>query len=446
MPGTGNLQGATEFIVHKPAIRSYVVKSLGRYWPKSQEAVYRLPIPRQVLPENDSILPLISYVGLPKWAAHFGINGEIPVPEWLVIKETQPAWRGTDWFMVIHWYLNSLAEREYEREYGSIHSYSIRLKGWNKDLWQRAWVNRIALFLRSWAARENNIDETELLGPLPETEIILTHDVDAVRKTMAIRCKQTAFHFFNAALFFFRGKISKSANKIWKGIRFLTSQDDYWCFENIMDQERQAGVRSHLNFFGGGHGGSSWREKLFDPSYDVLEPKIKAMIEKLEAGGWTVGLHPSYLAWKDVSKIKAERQYLEKAAGKRVSNCRQHWLRFSWQDTWKAQQEAGIRLDTTLGFNDRPGFRNGAALRFQPWDGAPMRLEALPMVLMDSHLYDYFDLDEECREQEMHRWINEIRAVRGQASVIWHTHVLAADYGWRTGFEHLLTALGSSSK
>lgn len=65
------------------------------------------------------------------------------------------------------------------------------------------------------------------------------------------------------------------------------------------------------------------------------------------------------------------------------------------------------------------------------------------MVFMDSHFYDYLDLERDARVPEMKRWLDEIRFVRGQASVIWHTHVLTGDYGWGEGFEQLVQELAA---
>jgi len=423
-------------------IRSYVIESLNRYWPVSNDAIAQLPIPVLTIPQEVQTPPVISYVNLPDWASIVGINGQIPVPEWATTSCGEPSWQQTDWLLTIHWYLNGLAEQQYEKENGSIHSYSKHLKGWSEDLWERAWVNRIALFLRKWAAFENNSDEVKLFGPLPDTEIILTHDVDAVSKTIAIRFKQAAFHFFNATRLICKFNLLSGFKKANQGLLFLFSNDNYWCFETIMGLEQHAGKRSHFNFSGGScKHKRSLQERVFDPSYDVLDPRLKAIIRELKNGGWTVGLHPSYLAWKEADLIKAEKKQLEKAVGVEVSSCRQHWLRFSWQNTWQAQQNVGIKLDTTLGFNDRPGFRNGAALQFHPWresSAAPMKLGAIPMVLMDSHLYDYRDMSNDDREREIDRWLDEIKFVRGQATIIWHQRVMSSDYGWGDGYCYLL--------
>jgi hypothetical protein len=41
----------------------------------------------------------------------------------------------------------------------------------------------------------------------------------------------------------------------------------------------------------------------------------------------------------------------------------------------------------------------------------------------------------------MNRWLDEIKAVRGQATIIWHQRVVSEDYGWGQGYEELLNKL-----
>lgn len=421
----------------------YVVDSLHRYWPRNQRKILQLPIPKQTIQEKTSLSPMLSKIILPDWAADIGVNDEILIPVGAIVPGVFPEWQQVDWFAAIFWFLNGTAERRYERRFGPIHSYSLRLKGWDSQLWDRAWVNRIALFLRRWAARIAEKEEGELFGTLPKPEILLTHDVDAVRKTPAIRLKQSAFHLFNALRSLRYGNLKNAHKKFIQGLRFLLKPETYWCFDQITTLEEHYDVRSCFNFYGGKGGwGRTPKEILFDPAYNVLQPRLRQQLRALSLRGWKIGLHQSFNAWNDTQAMQREKTHLEQAVEAPVTICRQHWMRFSWQQTWPTQEQAGLKTDTTLGFNDRPGFRNGAALCFHPWDETierPLTLVALPMVLMDSHLYDYNDLEEEERQRQIEYWLDEIRKVHGMASIIWHQRVMSADYGWGSGYEYLLS-------
>lgn len=427
----------------------YVIKSLARYWPKQEDTILSLPIPQVPLKllrdlSLQSLPPQMEWVELSSWAREIGVDGKLFVPVQFIVNREGDLWQQTDWLGVIFWYLSGLAEQAFEQRYKPIHSYSFRLKGWDERLWERAWVNRIALFLRRWAAKEQGKSEELLFGNLPEPEIVLTHDVDAVSKTLLIRLKQTAFHLFSTIRNLSRGQFRKAWKKFFKGLTFLVSQDDYWCFDRITALEDRYGVRSYFNVYGGLTGKRSFKKFLIDPSYDVSESRLKQQLQEMYAKGWQIGLHQSCDAWEDAALIKQERKTVEAVLGFPVTSCRQHWLYFSWEKTWKAQQDAGLLLDMTLGFNNRSAFRTGGALCYHPWDiilKSPMTLKLIPMVLMDSHLYDYADLEDQQRWQEIRYWVEEIHQVRGVASVIWHQRVMSEDYKWKQGYEYLLSML-----
>lgn len=427
------------------AVRSYVLDVLSKYWGTGRNFIYDLPIPC-LDHQQEYLPPRMVEVALPDWANDTGINQSLLAPQQFVRNGEGAEWQRTDWFRVCFWYLSGEAEKAFERKHGPIHSYSFRLKGWDERIWQRAWVNRTALFLRRWAAVEQGKRELSLFGPLPLSRVILTHDVDAVEKTAAIRLKQAAFNGFNASRQLIRGNGSTAIQKLASAGRFLFSKDDYWCFDEILSLEESFGVRSHFNFYGGGDlRNTGFSQRLFDPSYRLQEPRLTQQIRTMKRNGWTVGLHQSFHAWGDADMMFREKGRLEEIVGECVSSCRQHWLRFSWEKTWKAQQKAGFNLDTTLGFNDRPAFRNGAAIEFHPWDSGlnqPMKIVALPMVIMDSHLYDYQELEKQGRKEQMIFWLNEIRSVGGSATIIWHQRVMSRDYGWGAGYKDLLELTG----
>lgn len=419
--------------------RAWVLDALLRYWPRGRDAVAALAVPERR--PSAGLPPRVVMVALPEWAADLAADGGLLVPEGCAGE----AWAQTDWWSACAWYLDGAAERAHEAAQGPIHSYALRLRGWDGRLWDRAWVNRIALFLRRWAARAIERDEAELFGARPAAELVLSHDVDAVHKTLAIRAKQGAFQGFNAARQLASGDRAGALSRLGSAARFALSTDAYWYFDEIRALEAPLGVTSEFYFHVRQH--AHWaRPKLalLDPAYRVDDPRVRDVIRRLGAAGHTIGLHPSFDDWRDARPLADARQHLESVAGVPVRRVRQHWLRFSWADTWRAQAEAGFELDSTLGFNDRPGFRAGSALRYRPrLPGRPgVRLvDTMPMILMDSHVYDYRPLAEAARRAEIDRWLDELWAVGGQASLIWHQQAFGPDYAWTPGYQHVLARL-----
>ena len=362
----------------------------------------------------------------------------IPLPEWAsdLVPRGKPGlfvpasagsgdWRGVNWWHAAAQMLTSSHERAVEAQNGPIHSYSFRLDQAIAPAFEHAWVNRIVLFLRRWWAFENDRSEEEAFGSVPRAVVHLTHDVDAVSKTLAIRAKQTAFCLYN--------------RRIANAARFLMGPADYWQFDNILALEEAADRRSLWNVYGGRGG---WlrtpREILMDPAYSVCSARLSSQLAHMAQDGHRIGLHPRFDTWKDPADLRTEKSTIEDAIRHKVTQVRQHWLRFSFGETWRAQHAAGLEHDLTLGFNDRSGFRNGAALSFID-SGSGMRVT--PMVLMDSHLYDYATLSEEGRFAAIDAILDELVATGGEASVIWHQRVFHDDYGWGGGYAYLLDGL-----
>ena len=437
---------------------------LARYFRSGSHLVAALPMPCLDRPVPEPLPPRLEMVDLPAFAARAAAAGGLLVPAWTVAQGEGPAWRRVDWLSAAAWYLDGAAERAFEAVHGPIHSYSFRLAGWDQRLWDHAWVNRIGLFLRLWAAHEAGLDaglDADLvdnaLGPLPAPAVHLTHDVDYLRKTLAVRAKQGAFEGFKALRAARQGDWAGFQRQAARGLRFMFSQADYQLCLHVADLVAGRGARSSFFFYGGrgGLGGGLLRPpalQLIDPGYDVAEPRWSALLRELDRRGFGVGLHQSYGSWGQpgpgeaggAQAMRREKQRVEAALGRPVTACRQHWLRFSWRDTWQAQARAGLTLDTTLGFNDRPGFRNGCALAFTPLDtdaGRELPLTALPMLFMDSHFFDYAGLKDEERRAELSRWLGEVRAVGGEISALWHPYVLSPDFGRAELFGHLLDQL-----
>ncbi len=381
-------------------------------------------------------------VTLPDWAvtAEIGVDGALLVPRAACLTDEQPNWKQVDWWLAAFLMLECWPERAYEKKYGPIHSYSGRLKGFDSRVWERAWVNRIALFLRIWAGHTAGIDSQELLGPVPESEILFTHDVDAVTKTLAIRLKQGGFNAINCIRHAVKMEFKKTFTHFRAACNFLFRADDWWLVDLLLERLRSCNIQALFNFY------ADTRKKnfsrwLFDPGYEVSDVKLQELLRRIRQNKSTIGLHPSYDSWDNPERIHSQKQQLEKICGTSVSTCRQHWLRFSWDKTWPAQEQAGLKMDMTLMFNDRPGFRNASAVVWHPWNSkikGPHTIKAMPTLFMDSQFYDYHSMTADERIKTMGYWLKEIRQVGGQAALLWHPHTLSHNYGWGAGFDDLL--------
>lgn len=430
-------------LVAREALVQHLIRACDRYFSGHGVQLMALPVAEVPFPTVSGPLQLVD-VELPAWGAHWGCDGAIAVPCECCVNPAAPRWEQVDWWLAAFLMLEGWHERVWELKHGPVHSFAFRLSGWDTRAWDRAWVNRIALFLRAWAAKQSDMEESALFGVLPRAEVLLTHDVDAVTKTWAIRFKQSVFLGFNALRLLACGQWAEAGARVCRALRFLFLPDDWWTLDEMCEMERKTGLRSQFNFYADARG-KTLQRWLFDPGYDVTQPRLAALLGSLARDGWLVGLHQSYDAWCMPELMRQQRERLQSLLPLAVSSCRQHWLRFSWQKTWRAQAEAGLRQDTTLMFNDRPGFRVAATLAWTPWDVMQGRggasLTALPTVLMDSHFYDYQPMNASERRAALKHWISEIVAVGGQAAVLWHPHTISADFGWRKGFQDLLDEL-----
>lgn len=399
---------------------------------------------------HSSTLPFsneVVAVELPVWAKKIGvgINNIIIIPKHC-IKSNSKSWKDVDWWRAAYDLLTMKIECDFEEKNGPIHSYSTRLIKISKNLFDRAWVNRIFIFLRKLLAWQVKVDEAVIFKPLPRARLYLTHDIDYVKKTIALRFKQVIFTTYNIFKSLLDGNPKNALKNIYNLGRFSILPGNYWQFSKIVDLENSYDIKSTWNFYAGVGGYKrSWSELLFDPAYKIKDKRLTQQIKKLSEQGNNIGLHQGFHSWQDTQRMRLERNRLEDVLGYEPHICRQHWLRFSLAETWKAQEEAGFKLDTTLGFNDRPGFRNSAALLLPAWFTIEQRfsnqLKTLPMILMDSHLFDYNLMNSKQRRETIDYILDEILFVGGTATVIWHQRVFHSDYGWGDDYRYLLEGI-----
>jgi len=213
-------------------------------------------------------------------------------------------------------------------------------------------------------------------------ELFLTHDVDDLymwkswkqvfrvafgdiikRKSMTLALERVAQYFL----------IKRDAIK-----------DPFDTFDWLMDKSEAVGIKSRFYFMSGG-------VTEYDNRYKIDESKFLELIEKIKKRGHIIGIHPSYNAFNDIKQFKKELDLLEKTVGQKITEGREHYLRFEIPNTWQVWEDSGMKVDSTCGYADKEGFRCGTGDEFSVFNilsREKLMLKERPLIFMDARDFD----------------------------------------------------------
>ena len=274
------------------------------------------------------------------------------------------------------------------------------------------------------------------------SNIEYSHDLDYLKKTAQLRLKQTAFNVFNCIKLMDRPTLF--LKKIYQTIVFLMTNRSYWHFDDWVNLEQKFNKTSIFYIYVKTYRKKTFKTWLIDPSYDLrrntlLKAKLKNLIEK----GFEIGLHGSYDSAVNQTLLKEEKEILETELDIKISKTRQHWLRYSEQQTPIAH-EAIFKQDSSVAWNDCMGFRAGIASAYHPYDHKNKRafnFKVVPQIVMDSQLFDYQESGSERSIETAFDLIKVVRKIKNaHCSISWHPRTINAEYGWGESYKRLLEA------
>jgi peptidoglycan/xylan/chitin deacetylase (PgdA/CDA1 family) len=208
----------------------------------------------------------------------------------------------------------------------------------------------------------------------------------------------------------------------------------YRNFREIMDLEDRFGGRSSFYFLATDRDPRRFRYRV-----EELGQEMGAICDR----GWEVGLHGSYYACDDPGEIRKEKRRLEKALGREVIGYRNHYLMFRVPDTWEHLAAAGFRYDTTVGYSNAIGFRNGVCHPYRPFNlrsGREIDIVEIPLAIMDTALFRRSrSLEEACRLSS--RIVDAVERYHGVLTLLWHNNSLVSPAyraGWAKVYAKLL--------
>lgn len=203
-------------------------------------------------------------------------------------------------------------------------------------------------------------------------KVALTHDVD--------RTKKSYQYYTYFAKSFLKGKLSEAFYHLKRP--GANEPEPYWQFYNIAELENSYGLRSTFYMLDESIRFNPLKLSTFALAkgrYDLFEPKIQEAVRYLDKNGWEIGLHGSYLSYKDKQLLGKEKSRLESIIGHPVIGTRQHYLNMD-SNTWKIQEELGFEYDSTWGFTKDIGIKEGHIKPFHP-NKSPFVI--FPLTAMD---------------------------------------------------------------
>ncbi|MCY3615749.1 MAG: hypothetical protein OXH03_11760 [Bacteroidetes bacterium] len=186
-----------------------------------------------------------------------------------------------------------------------------------------------------------------------------------------------------------------------------------------------------------------------DVSYQLDQPFIRNLFVDLTSDGFEIGLHPSYHAHTHIAYVRSERRALTEVTGTDPLSVRQHFLRYEPAITPHIQEGVGFRIDSSLGFAECSGFRNGTCmpfLKFDPVGNRVMDIWEMPLLFMDGALFNRQKYGTAEAIQESMELLKLCQMFGGVAVGLWHNVIgEELDYpGWGEHFEKTLGWGGSN--
>jgi hypothetical protein len=308
--------------------------------------------------------------------------------------------------------------------------------------------------LRNWIVGAD-IPVVEI-PPVPaghDFSVCLTHDIDFVGiRDHKLDHSMWGFLYratFGSARNFLRGRLTLARLlKTWRAALslpfvFLGWAKDFWePFSWYLAAEAQLPATYYMipvkRRAGERVPGKGARRRA--TAYDVTD--VREWTARLIDTGCEVGVH-GIDAWHDPVKGREEMGRVAGVTGGSALGIRMHWL-LQNAETPAVLEKAGYSYDSTAGYNETIGYRNGTSQVFRPL-GAHMLLE-LPMHIQDGALFypQRLDLAEPEAAIRCRELIDRNAKLGGVLTVLWHDRSHGPERFWGDFYVGLIATLKST--
>lgn len=248
--------------------------------------------------------------------------------------------------------------------------------------------------------------------------LFLSHDIDRIRyyaiPNLIYKVKEimglvkTSFTFSQNIILLF--------NLLTKLLYVSKDRDPYWNFEFLLNLEKKFRFKSTWFFL---HKDIPHK----DGYYTFDEPRIKKLINSLTSLHNETAFHNSLGSVDNFQKIMSFLGNLQENCTHTIKGVRQHWLKLNVPSTLVLFNNAGFRYDSSLCYAKHEGFRSSYCFPHKIFDhqnDVMLDLWEIPLIVMDSTLFDY-------RKYSYIEAVNSIKSLKeeimrfgGIFSLLWH--------------------------
>lgn len=263
--------------------------------------------------------------------------------------------------------------------------------------------------------------------------IHLTHDIDEVNSAW----KQ-------------RVRLAFEDKQYFKALKYFISQPfkPFYPWKNlqeIVELELDLGYTPTFYFLPR----TGFKNEIKNADYILNDSYIKNTIDYLVDKEINIGVHGSYRTHDEFNEFLIDKKLLEAQTKQEITLNRFHWLQFDIVKTPPLLEKANIKIDSTLGFQEHIGFRNGCCTPFYLYNHKTNQSTQViehPLTVMDCSLAfnNYMELDVTNGKKAIKNLYNSIKKFNGLMVFNYHNTFLTPyrNKEWFEMYKEVLKGLG----
>ena len=179
-----------------------------------------------------------------------------------------------------------------------------------------------------------------------------------------------------------------------------------------------------------------WR---YDTNLSWKDKKTRIILNEISKNGNTIGIHPGYNTYDNLNNFKKTLKFAKKYWPNKKNPptyiiSRQHYLRWDAQITPEILNTLNIDEDSSLGFANFPGFRNGTCFPYFLIDLKNEKITdvtEIPLILMESSVFSKNGMNIN-DPAEAYKFMNELKMkcfnLGGVFTLLWHNSNFTEDF------------------